>query len=129
VDRVQQLDVAKRLREELDGPAFIARTVIGTSAWPVMKITGSATPVFTSSSWKAKPRHALQAHVEHQAAGCIRALAGEEFARRGEQPDVEPAEAMRLPSASRIEGSSSMTNTTARFSPITSPPFLARACA
>jgi hypothetical protein len=54
-----------------------------------MKITGSATPIFTSSSWKAKPRHSLQAHVEHQAAGCIRALAGEEFVRRGEQPDVE----------------------------------------
>jgi len=31
-------------------PAFIARTVIGTSACPLMKITGSATPVFTSSS-------------------------------------------------------------------------------
>src|SRR5476649_2678270 len=36
-------------------PPFMARTDIGMSPWPVMKMIGSATPSRFSSAWKSRP--------------------------------------------------------------------------
>src|SRR5204863_78909 len=36
-------------------PAFMARTAIGMSPWPVMKMTGRGRPRAASASWRSKP--------------------------------------------------------------------------
>src|SRR5882724_11879142 len=49
VNRIQQLLVAKRLRQELHRTRFHGLTVIGMSRWPVMKMMGISTPASANS--------------------------------------------------------------------------------
>ena len=46
---IQKILVPERLRQKLDGAAFIACTVIGMSPCPVMKTIGSLTPAAARS--------------------------------------------------------------------------------
>ena len=94
-------------------PAFIARTVIGTSPCPVMKMIGRATPALREFLLKCQSAHAGQPHVEHEAARRIGPRGLHEFRRRRERRTSWPTDLSRLSSERRMDGSSSTTNTMA----------------
>ena len=71
----------KGLARNSTAPAFMARTLIGTSPWPVMKMTGRAMPAFTSSCVEREAALAGQPHVEHEAAGRVGPLGPQELLR------------------------------------------------
>ena len=71
-------------------PAFMARTLIGMSPWPVMKMTGRAMPAFTSSSWNASPLLPGSRTSSTRQPGASGRSAPQEFLRRGEGAHLEP---------------------------------------
>ena len=93
-------------------PALMARTDIGTSPCPVMKMTGRSMFDFAISRWKSsplKPGSRTSSTMQPGASGRLNCR----------NSSVEPndrtfrwIERIRLSSASRTEGLSSITNTT-----------------
>src|SRR5882762_5908779 len=54
-DRGQERVAVERLRQELQRPDFIARTDVGISPWPVMKMTGTWRSAVASSCCTSRP--------------------------------------------------------------------------
>ena len=67
----------------------MARTDIGTSAWPLMKITGRCRFALGQLVLKIEPAAPGQSDIEHQASGEVGSGGGKEFLNRGEQFDVQ----------------------------------------
>ena len=72
-------------------PFLSAATAIGTSPWPVMKITGSwQQPRASSSSKHSSPLGALHADVEHDAAAPVAAPVGEKASAEAQVRQTAP---------------------------------------
>ena len=70
-------------------PALIARTDIGTSPCPVMKMTGRSIFELGHLALEIEPAEARQADVEHEAAGRVGPFELQEFFGRGERAHAE----------------------------------------
>src|SRR5438105_2099857 len=89
-DRIQQVTVAERLGEELDG-ACLHRPHRGRNiAVPGDEDDGNVEVDLRHPRLEIEPAQARQPDVEHQAAGNIRRRAGEELLRGREGLDLQP---------------------------------------
>jgi len=109
-DRVQQLLLAEWLGKEFGRAAFMARTVIGMSPWPVMKMIGILSPALASSrcSPATRPADARRAPgMRRRWARVTQKLLG-----GAERLDAQPDRTNQTAQCSRTDASSSTTNTT-----------------
>ena len=109
-----------RLGQEVDRPRFIARTLVGTSPWPLRK----------TMAWRCRvrpARSALQAiqarhrHVEQHAAVSPPVVPLQELLRRREGDHVQPRRSQQPLQPLSTAGSSSTTNTVGAASLIGRP--------
>ena len=71
LDGVQQVIVAEWLVRNSMAPAFMARTVIGMSPWPVMKTMGRWASTLASSCWRSRPLRAREMDVSTSSSGPV----------------------------------------------------------
>src|ERR1700722_2088143 len=93
-------------------PAFIARTDVGTSAWPVMKITGIWISFLISSLWRSKPLSPGKATSKTRQACRSCGFESRKSLAETKVWTRHPAERSRLSIAPRRDASSSTTYTT-----------------
>ena len=111
---VEQILIAKRLGQELDRAGLHrAHASSGMSPWPVMKMIGNLDVGLGELALKVEAAQARQADVEHEAARHVGRSASRKSAADPNVRTSKPYRAQQPCNASRTDGSSSMTKTTA----------------
>ena len=103
-------------------PAFMARTDVGISPWPVIKIIGILTPALASSCCKSRPLRPGNCTSSTRQPGAFGRSAAKNSCADENVCALNPAERMTFLRLSRVYLSSSTMNTNAFFSSMIKPP-------
>jgi len=103
---------AKGLIRNSTAPAFIARTVIGTSPWPVMKMIGRVLWSPAMRCWRSRPFRSGSFTSSTRQHGALTMGRERNSWAEAKVSDFHPAQRMSNSSESRTETSSSTTKTT-----------------